>query len=119
MISAGVSKNAFTAYLNDLSLYKPGELKILIIDNAAFHSTKDVRLPENIILLPIPPYCPELNPAEKMWQWFKSKISMKIYKSLDELEDKIIQLIKNTDKQKVKSITSYEYLVSNYYSIFN
>ena len=119
MISDGVSKNAFIAYLQDLSLYKPRELKILIIDNAAFHSTKDVQLPENIILLPIPPYCPELNPAEKMWQWFKSKISMKIYKSLDELEEKITELIKNTNNHKIKSITSYEYLMHNYNSIFN
>ena len=91
----------------------------MIIDNAAFHSTKGVELPENIILMPIPPYCPELNPPEIMWQWFKSKISMKIYKSLDELEQKLILLIKNTDKQKVRSITSYQYLVNNYYSIFN
>ena len=114
MISDGVSKNAFIAYLQDLSLYNPKELKILIIDNAAFHSTKDVQLPENIILIPIPPYCPELNPAEKMWQWFKSKVSMKIYKSLEELEDKLTKLIKDTDNQKVKSITSYQYLVNNY-----
>lgn len=119
MISDGVSKNAFIAYLKDLSIYKPRELKILIIDNAAFHSTKDVDLPENIILIPIPPYCPELNPAEKMWQWFKDKISMKIYKSLDELEEKLIQLIKATDQYIIKSITSYQFLVKNYNSIFN
>lgn len=119
MISDGVSKNAFIAYLKDLSLYNPRELKILIIDNAAFHSTKNVELPENIILVPIPPYCPELNPAEKMWQWFKSKIAMKIHESLDNLEDRLIDTIKNTDNQKVKSITSYQYLVNNYYGIFN
>ncbi|MEP5341500.1 MAG: IS630 family transposase [Algibacter sp.] len=119
MISDGVSKNAFIAYLQDFSLYNPRELKILIIDNAAFHSTKDVQLPQNIILIPIPSYCPELNPAEKMWQWFKSKVSMKIYKSLDELEDKLTQLIKCIDNHKVKSITSYQYLVNNYCSIFN
>jgi transposase len=119
MISDGVSKNAFIAYLQDLSLYNPRELKILIIDNAAFHSTKDVQVPENIILVPIPPYCPELNPAEKMWQWFKDRGSMKIYKSLEELEDKLTQLIKHTDNHKIKNITSYQYLVNNYYSIFN
>lgn len=119
MISNGVSKNAFVAYLNDLSLYKPKELKILIIDNAAFHSTKDVQLPENIILIPIPPYCPELNPAEQMWQWFKNKISMKVYQSLEELETNITQFIKQTDNHKIKSITAHQYLINNYYSIFN
>ena len=119
MISDGVSKNAFIAYLRDLSLYKPKEVKLLIIDNAAFHSTKDVILPENIILIPIPPYSPELNPAEKMWQFFKEKIAMKIYDNLNQLEDKITHLIKNTDKQNIISMTSFEYLTQNYYSIFN
>lgn len=119
MISDGVSKNAFIAYLNDLSLQKPKELKILIIDNAAFHSTKDVELPQNIILIPLPPYCPELNPAEQMWQWFKSKVAMKIYKSLEDLEEELIKQINSTDKERVKSITSYEYLINSYDSIFN
>lgn len=119
MISDGVSKNAFIAYLEDLSTFKPRELKILIIDNAAFHSTRDVDLPENIILIPIPPYCPELNPAEKMWQWFKDKISMKIYKTLDELEEKLTQLIQETDNQKIKSITAYQFLINSCNSIFN
>ena len=109
MISNGVSKDAFIAYLNDLSLFKPRELKILIIDNASFHSSKDVELPENVILIPIPTYCPELNPAEQMWQWFKSKIAMKIYTSLDQLEQKVIKIIQNVDNQKVKSITSHQY----------
>ena len=54
-----------------------------------------------------------------MWQWFKSKVSMKIYKSLEELEDKLTKIIKDTDNHKVKNITSYQYLVNNYYSIFN
>ena len=119
MMSPGVSKEAFIAYLNDLSLFKPKEFKILIIDNAAFHSTKDIEVPHNIILIPIPLYCPELNPAEQMWQWFKNKTAMKIYKSLDQLEQKINQLIENTNNSKVKSITSNQYLNNTYYSVFN
>ncbi|WP_438710023.1 IS630 family transposase [Aquimarina muelleri] len=119
MISDGVSKAAFIAYLQDLSLYKPKELKIVIIDNAAFHSTKNIQLPENIILLPIPPYSPELNPAEKMWQHFKDKIAMKMYKSINDLEIKITELLSETTKQQTKSITSFEYVTKSYNSIFN
>jgi len=119
MISDGVSKNAFIAYLNDLALLNPRELKLVIIDNAAFHSTKDVKLPENIILVPLPPYSPELNPAEKMWQWFKGKIAMKMFKSIERLEEQLTMLIKSTDKNKVRSITGFEYIIKNYYSVFN
>jgi len=119
MISESVSKNAFIAYLNDFALQNPRELKLIIIDNAAFHSTKNIELPENIILIPLPPYSPELNPAEKMWQWFKDKIAMKMFKSVEKLEEKVTELIKNTDKEKIKSITSYPYLKTAYYGVFN
>ena len=118
MINDGVFKNAFCAYINDLATYKPRELKILIIDNAAFHSTQDIQIPENILLLPIPPYSPELNPAEKMWQYFKSKIAMKIYDLIDVLEEKLTQLIKELDKHTIEQIIAYEYLTKSYYSIF-
>ncbi|MFL0092012.1 transposase [Tenacibaculum maritimum] len=75
--------------------------KIIIIDNAAFHSTKDVKLPNNIILLPIPAYSPELNPAEKVWQYLKDKIAMKIYDTLDILESKIEKIIKNMSQDMI------------------
>ena len=41
-----------------------------------------------------------------MWQWFKSKIAMKIYDLIDVLEEKLTQLIKELDKQTIKQITA-------------
>ncbi|MCH4829425.1 hypothetical protein [Flavobacterium columnare] len=49
-----------------ISNHKATELKIMIIDNAAFRSTKDVIIPENIFLLPIPSYSPEPKPTERI-----------------------------------------------------
>jgi len=95
-------------YLEDFSGRDPTELKIIVIDNASFHSTKDIELPENIVLLPIPPYCPELNPAEKMWQWMKDRIAMKIYDDLESLEGKIEGLIESAENQISKNHTFLE-----------
>jgi len=118
MTTSGVCKELFIKYLEDFSKHKPQELKILVVDNAAFHSTKDVVLPENIVLLNIPPYCPELNPAEKIWQWMKKNIAMKIYDTLEVLEQKIEQLIEKIEGELVKSITAYQFYLNAYYSIF-
>jgi transposase len=46
-------------------------LKIIIIDNAGFHSLTKYDIPENIKLIRIPPYSPELNPSEKIWAYIK------------------------------------------------
>lgn len=118
MTTDGVCKDLFIKYLQDFSQHKPEELKIIVIDNAAFHSTKDIVLPENIVLMPIPPYCPELNPAEKVWQWMKDKIAMKIFDTLETLENKMDQIIENIEGELIKSITGYEFYTKTFYSVF-
>jgi transposase len=118
MLTEHVCKEFFIKYLEDFSKENPRELKIIVIDNAAFHSTKDIELPNNIILLPIPPYCPELNPAEKMWQWMKDRISMKIYDNLESLEKKIEELIDLAENEIIKSVTGYHFYLKNFNSVF-
>ena len=118
MTTDGVCKELFIKYLKDFATHKPREVKILIIDNAAFHSTKEVTIPQNIILIPIPPYTPELNPAEKVWQWMKDKIAMKIFDTLIDLEHKIDQLIEALENQLIKSITAYQLYSKAYYNVF-
>ena len=44
-----------------------------MIDKVREIYKKDIELPKNIVLLNIPPYCPELNPAEKVWQQMKKR----------------------------------------------
>ena len=48
---AGVSSNIFFNYLEEFSKYKPREMKIVIIDNAGFHSLKNYTIPENTSIL--------------------------------------------------------------------
>ena len=118
MTSDGVCKELFIKYLEDFGKHKPKELKIIIIDNAAFHSTKDIILPKNIVLLPIPPYSPELNPAERVWQWMKDKTAMKIYDTIEILEEKLENLLEVLENEITKSLTGYEFYLKSYYSVF-
>ena len=57
----------FQIFLNELSLQNPMELKIMVSDNGAFHKSKSLIIPENISLIFLPPYSPELNAAENVW----------------------------------------------------
>ena len=102
-----VNNLIFEDYLEAYSQIDPEVFKIVIIDNAGFHSTKNIKIPHNVYLLRIPPYSPELNPAEKMWQWIKDKTAMKFFTSLEDLQNKITEIINNTTIENVKSITQY------------
>ena len=100
----------FQVFLNDFSKENPKELKIMVLDNGRFHKAKKLIIPENIVLVFLPPYSPELNPAEKMWAKYKREFSNKFYNSLEDVEDFITNVVKATSKKEVMSICGYSYV---------
>ena len=79
----GTTSEIFYQYLFALSKHRPDEFKIIIIDNAGFHSLKQYKIPDNIALINIPPYSPELNPAEKIWAYIKQSFKNKVFDNLE------------------------------------
>lgn len=113
----GVNKDVFKAYLDSLSKYKPEEYKIVVIDNAGFHSTKDMETPDNIHLLRIPPYSPELNPCEQVWQYIKKRFKNKTFDNIEELKKWLADMVCSMDGQLIKSITANHHYLDIFYSI--
>src|SRR3546814_5311278 len=57
---------AMTLHLAEISAaVAPGAHAVLLLDQAGWHNSRALEIPDNITLLPIPPKCPELNPVEK------------------------------------------------------
>lgn len=104
--------NTFQLFLNEFSLHAANEFKILLLDNGAFHKAKKLIIPDNIALLFIPPYSPELNPAEKIWWKMKRAFSGKLHKTLDNVSDFITNQVAILTKEEVKSICNFEYISS-------
>ena len=66
----------------------PGAHAILILDQAGWHGAKDLKVPSNISLLPLPPRAPELNSQENIWQFMRQNwLSNRIFKSFDDIVD--------------------------------
>lgn len=62
---------------------------ILALDQATFHTTSKITVPEGIHLLFLPPKSPELQPAERLWPSTNESIANQSFDSLDELEDRL------------------------------
>jgi transposase len=103
----------FQVFLEELSQQDPDELKLLVLDNGAFHKAKALIIPDNISLIFLPPYSPELNPAEKMWQKIKRDFTNKFFNSLDELSLFIIEAVGALNSHLVKSTCGYSYVFSD------
>jgi transposase len=60
---------------------------LLVLDQASFHTTDKLTLPEGLHLLFLPPRSPELQPAERLWPLTNEAIANRSFESLDELEE--------------------------------
>lgn len=73
--------------LSDLSRQVGSDVEVLLIlDQAGWHSSRDLRVPDNVTLLPLPPYSPELNPVELIWRYLRQHyLSNRHYRDHDAL----------------------------------
>lgn len=106
----------FQLFLDQFSEQKPHEFKIMVLDNGAFHKAKTLQVPKNIALLFLPPYSPELNPAEKMWARFKRAFTNKLFKTLDQLSEFIYQTTSRVDPKEIITTCSYKYVFNSFWT---
>jgi transposase len=105
----------FELFLNEFSATNPQELKVIVLDNGAFHKAKRLKVPKNILLVFLPPFSPELNPAEKMWAKFKRAFTNRLYKSLNEISIFIQEQTKNLLKEDTKKTCAFDYVFFNHF----
>jgi transposase len=60
----------------------------LVLDGAGWHGSRDLAVPPNISLIPLPPYAPELNPVERVWLYLRQRLlSHRLLDSYDAILD--------------------------------
>lgn len=106
-----VDTDCYQRFVDEFSQQYPDSLNILQVDNGRFHTSKDLVVPENIILLFQLPYCPELNPIERLWQHLKADLKWSSFKTLEQLQSKVDQLLAELTPEVVASITGYDFIL--------
>jgi transposase len=82
----GVSLEWDRNYLHDLASGDAGTIHVIIRDQAGFHLRDgDPRLPANVRIVDLPPYCPELNPCEQLWDILRDDIANKVFERIPRL----------------------------------
>ena len=88
---------------------------VLTLDQARFHTTEKVEVPEGIHLLWLPPKSPELQPAERLWPLADEPIANRAFESLDELEEVVVQRCQNLLRRPewIRGYTQYHWWPSD------
>ena len=100
----------FNEYLKNLSEKFKNDNIVLIMDNASFHKSKQLKVPKNIKIEYLPPYSPELNPQERRFEDIKKFLKNIIFKTIEELEKKVTEILFSYTKKQIISLVSYSYI---------
>ena len=78
---------------------------LLILDNASYHKSARLKIPSNITIHHLPPYCPELNPIENLWGFMKRNfLCNKVYGNIGEILDHGVKVCGQVTKEHIMSV---------------
>jgi transposase len=106
---------AMRKHLKEISrAVAPGAHALVIHDQAGWHTTRKLKVPKNLTMVPLPPACPELNAAENIWQYLRQTyLSNRVFKSytdiLDACQDAWQRLLDETGR--IASIATREWAI--------
>ena len=114
IIMPAVNTEAMNEHLKEISTQvTAGAHAVLVLDGAGWHQTGgELNTPDNITLLPLPPYAPELNPMENVWEYLRgNKLCTVVWDTYDAIVEACRAawefLIKDADR--IRSIGTREW----------
>ena len=83
----------------------------LILDRAAWHCSSTLDIPDNLELIHLPSYSPELNPTEKLWQWLRRHVTRnRLFASDRALENALAQALRHQTRRERQRLCRCSYL---------
>jgi transposase len=89
----------------------PADLHIIQVDNGGFHSSLNLSIPDNVILLFQPAYSPEVNPIERLWGYLKEQVKWLRFEQIEELRESVRKELKKLTKEIIASLTRWEFIL--------
>lgn len=115
MIASEMNATRMSQFLKKVSRAHPTDFIVMVVDGASSHKSRELEIPENVRLHPLPAYAPELNPQEHVWDELREKaFPNRVFESLDgvvaQLKSGLPRLAENTEA--LRSLTAWPWIVS-------
>jgi len=87
LLSPTINTNMMSSFFEQFAAEVSSNIHVVMVwDQAGFHTSKNLKIPANVTIVPLPPYSPELNPVENLWHYLRSHYwSNRIYADYDAL----------------------------------
>ena len=115
LILPNMYASTFSVFLKEVSARHPDDFILWIHDGAPSHRSGELVVPKNICVVELPPYSPELNPVEHLWEEMREKDFWNVsFKSMRALEKAMVASLQRmeTDHKLVQSISSFPWIMN-------
>ena len=102
-------------FLDEIRSRYPRERMVMVVDGAGWHRSKSLAVPDNMRLMVLPPYSPELNPVENVWEEIREKFfHNRVFSDMDRLEDQLVDALVSLEanNEKIRSITAWPWIIN-------
>ena len=109
-----VNGDCMQVFLDEVAARHMNERVIMVLDGAGWHKKEALAIPHNICLVNLPPYSPELNPVEHIWDDLREKaFHNRVFDSIDSLEDHLEDALYDMeqDHDRVRSIVAWPWII--------
>ncbi len=117
LVMPRANAEAMQQHLEEISrCVTEGAHAVLILDGAGWHTTKKLQVPANITLLKLPPYSPELNPQENIWQYLRQTyLSNRLFSDYDAIVEACINAWNKLTAEagRIRSIATRQWAIIN------
>ena len=115
LILPHVNTRCVQLFLDEVGRRHPGKRIVRVLDGAGWHAGAELRPPDNLRLLSLPPYAPELNPVEHVWDELREKrFHNRVFDSLEALEDHLEIALRDfeQDPARIQSIVAWPWIIN-------
>lgn len=110
-----VNAETMSMFLAEVGRRHADEFVLMVMDQAGWHIAGNLIVPQNMRLLLLPPYSPELNPAEHLWDAIREEVfGNHVFSDLDAVEDALTEGLRNleSDPGRIQSMTGFGWITS-------
>ena len=88
-----LDSGCFQVFLNEFSEAYADSFNLMLLDRGKFHQAQSLVIPSNVALMLLPPYSPELNPMERLWEDIKDEIADELFSTIEALKERLASIL--------------------------
>jgi transposase len=113
LVLPAANTEALSVFLAEVAQRPADEFILMVLDGAGWHKAKRLQVPPNMRLIPLPPWSPQLNPVEHVWDEIREKwFSNRVCATLSAVDEQLIRALRALEMgpQQVASLTGFPWI---------